>query len=386
MEPLSAGAGTALGAGVSAVGNLINSGISYRKQKKLLKRQQEFSHSERLEAEEYQRRMWHETFNAQNAYNDPSAVMARLKSAGLNPDLYYGGNAQFASQGGATLSSSPGQAMPVTPAGEASSIAGFESIGNLAKDISTINLQDSQSALNKEKAETEDTIQMLHGSQIALTDEQIKWTKGQQRHLETEITLMQKQGEKVDALIKNINTTSDLLSQQLNELKDSYKDRMKSYYLANEKLYHEIGLAESTLAHYDDYMEAFIDSLGSQADLNRSAENINVETRKVAARDAFYANEELSALKSRLRGEIKSKEQQNLFDIMVSCMESTFTGNEAMLQKQVELMQTYGDAEAITGIVGNSLSAIFQGVMTYFFAKSSINQMKPPTRIKGFGG
>lgn len=380
------GAGAAIGAGVSAVGNLINSGISYRKQKKLLKRQQEFAHSERLEAEEYQRRMWHETFNAQNAYNDPSAVMARLKGAGLNPDLYYGGNAQFASQGGATLSSSAGQAMPVTPAGEASSIAGFESIGNLAKEISTINLQDTQSALNKEKAETEDTIQMLHGSQIALTDEQLNWTKGQQRHLETEITLMQKQGEKIDALIKNINTSSDLLSQQLKELKDSYKDRMKSYYLANEKLYHEIGLAKSTLAHYDDYIEAFIDSLSSQADLNRSAENINVETRKVAARDAFFANEELTALKSRLRGEIKSKEQQNLFDIMVSCMEATFTGNEAMLQKQVELMQTYGDAEAITGIVGNSLSAIFQGVMTYFFAKSSINQMKPPTRIKGFGG
>lgn len=380
------GAGAAIGAGVSAVGNLINSGISYRKQKKLLKRQQEFAHSERLEAEEYQRRMWHETFNAQNAYNDPSAVMARLKGAGLNPDLYYGGNAQFASQGGATLSSSAGQAMPVTPAGEASSIAGFESIGNLAKEISTINLQDTQSALNKEKAETEDTIQMLHGSQIALTDEQLNWTKGQQRHLETEITLMQKQGEKIDALIKNINTSSDLLSQQLKELKDSYKDRMKSYYLANEKLYQEIGLAKSTLAHYDDYIEAFIDSLSSQADLNRSAENINFETRKVAARDAFFANEELAALKSRLRGEIKSKEQQNLFDIMVSCMEATFTGNEAMLQKQVELMQTYGDAEAITGIVGNSLSAIFQGVMTYFFAKSSINQMKPPTRIKGFGG
>lgn len=384
--PLSMGAGAALGAGVSAVGNLINSGISYRKQKKLLKRQQEFSRSERLEAEEYQRRMWHETFNAQNAYNDPSAVMTRLRNAGLNPDLYYGGNAQFASQGGATLSSSSGQALPVPPAGEASSIAGFESVGNLAKEISTINLQDSQSALNKEKAETEDTIQMLHGSQIALTDEQLNWTKGQQRHLETEITLMQKQGEKIDALIRNINTSSDLLSQQLKELKDSYKDRMKSYYLANEKLYQEIGLAKSTLAHYDDYIEAFIDSLSSQADLNRSAENINIETRKVAARDAFFANEELTAIKSRLRGEIKSKEQQNLFDIMVSCMEATFVGNEALLQKQVELMQTYGDAEAITGIVGNSLSAIFQGVMTYFFAKSSINQMKPPARIKGFGG
>lgn len=383
---LTAGAGAALGAGVSAVGNLINSGISYRKQKKLLKRQQQFSHSERLEAEEYQRRMWHETFNAQNAYNDPSAVMARLKSAGLNPDLYYGGNAQFASQGGATLSSSAGQAMPVTPAGEASAIAGFESVGDLAKEISTINLQDSQSALNKEKAETEDTIQMLHGSQIALTDEQLNWTKGQQRHLETEITLMQKQGEKIDALIRNIDTSSDLLSQQLKELKDSYDDRMKSYYLANAKLYEEIGLAKATLSHYDEYMRAFIDSLESQADLNRSAENINLETRKIVARDAFYANEELTALKARLRGEIKSKEQQNLFDIMISCMEATFTGNEAMLQKQVELMQTYGDAEAITGIVGNSLSAIFQGVMTYFFARSSIKQMQSPTRVKGFGG
>lgn len=379
MEPLSAGAGTAIGAGISAVGNLINSGISYRKQKKLLKRQQEFSHSERLEAEEYQRRMWHETFNAQNAYNDPSAVMARLKTAGLNPDIYYAGNAQFASQGGATLSSSPSQAMPVTPAGEASSIAGFESIGNLAKDISTIKLQDSQSELNKEKAETEDTIQLLNGSKVALTDEQTKWTKGQQRHIETEITLMQKQGEKIDSLLKNIDMNTEITKQQLKELRDSYDDRMKQYYLANEKLYRDIGLADATIRNYDDYMRAFIDNLDSQT-------MINLENRKIVAKDAFYANEELAALKSRLRGDIKSKEQQNLFDAMVSCFEATFTGNEAMLQKQLELLQTYGDAEAITGIVGNSLSAIFQGVMTYFFARSSINQMKPPTRIKGFGG
>lgn len=376
---MSAGAGPVLGAGVSAAGNLVNSGISYRKQKKLLKRQQNFAHQERLEAEEYQRRMWHETFNAQNAYNDPSAVMARLKSAGLNPDLYYGGNAQFASQGGATLSSNAGQAMPVTPAGEASAMAGFDNIGTLAREISTINLQDSQSELNRKKADTEDTIQLLNGAKVALTDEQTKWTKGQQRHIETEITLMQKQGEKIDALIRNIDMNTDLTEQQLKELKDSYNDRMKQYYLANEKLYREIGLADATIRNYDDYMEAFIDNLDSQT-------NINVENRKIVAKEAFYANEELTALKARLRGDIKSKEQQNLFDAMVSCFEATFTGNEAMLQKQLELLQTYGDAEAILGIVGNSLSAIFQGVMTYFFAKSSINQMKPPARVKGFAG
>lgn len=368
---LTAGAGAALGAGVSAVGNLINSGISYRKQKKLLKRQQEFAHSERLEAEEYQRRMWHETFNAQNAYNDPSAVMARLKSAGLNPDLYYGGNAQFASQGGATLSSSAGQAMPVTPAGETSAIAGFESIGNLAKEISTIELQNSQSALNKEKAETEDTIQLLNGAKVALTGEQTKWTKGQQRHIETEITLMQKQGEKIDSLLKNVDMNTEITKQQLKELQASYKDRMHQYYLANEKLYKEIGLADATLRNYDDYVEALISNLDSQT-------NINVENRKIVAKDAFYANQELTALKARLRGEIKSKEQQNLFDAMVSCLEATFIANEGMLQKQLELLQTYGDAEAITGIVGNTLSSIFQGVMTYFFARSAASGLKTP--------
>ncbi len=31
-----------------------------------------------------------EFWNMQNAYNDPSAQMARLKQAGLNPNLIYG--------------------------------------------------------------------------------------------------------------------------------------------------------------------------------------------------------------------------------------------------------------------------------------------------------
>lgn len=56
---------------------------------------------------------WERRFNLENEYNDPSAVMARLKAAGVNPSAALGqlsGSGGLAAAGG---SSSPG--MPTTP-------------------------------------------------------------------------------------------------------------------------------------------------------------------------------------------------------------------------------------------------------------------------------
>jgi hypothetical protein len=59
-------------AGIGVAGDVLNTGLQY------------------LSAA--QQHKWNiQDWNRQNAYNDPSAQMARLKSAGLNPNMVYGG-------------------------------------------------------------------------------------------------------------------------------------------------------------------------------------------------------------------------------------------------------------------------------------------------------
>lgn len=68
--------------------------------------------------EAFSREMWEKQgqreidyFNMQNAYNDPSAVMDRLKNAGLNPNLVYGNGSSTM----AAASVSPKQAHGISP-------------------------------------------------------------------------------------------------------------------------------------------------------------------------------------------------------------------------------------------------------------------------------
>ena len=58
---------------------MANNAIQYNQQKKLMQKQYE-----------YQKQMYDYTFDKQNQYNLPSEQLARMKQAGLNPNLAYG--------------------------------------------------------------------------------------------------------------------------------------------------------------------------------------------------------------------------------------------------------------------------------------------------------
>ena len=79
-----------ISAGVSVVGGLFNAG-SQARQNRLNRK---FQAEENQKARDYNTEMWEKN----NAYNDPSQQMARLKNAGINPHLAY-------SQGGVTNTS-----------------------------------------------------------------------------------------------------------------------------------------------------------------------------------------------------------------------------------------------------------------------------------------
>lgn len=102
--PLTAAAATALSGGAGALGNMLGAYVGYRGQQSANQANIEIARQTNLANErlanignQQELRMW----NMANAYNHPVEQMKRLKEAGLNPNLIYGG-----SSGGASGSAS----------------------------------------------------------------------------------------------------------------------------------------------------------------------------------------------------------------------------------------------------------------------------------------
>lgn len=125
IAPLAAGALIAGGSAlVSGIGNWFSGKSSARKQ---------FKYQQQLNQEAYDRDL--EFWNIQNAYNSPDQQVRRLKEAGLNPHLVYGGSAGSvagnSSQGvSANAGSAPAVDYTGTPGGlnPLNSLAQFQAI------------------------------------------------------------------------------------------------------------------------------------------------------------------------------------------------------------------------------------------------------------------
>lgn len=94
---LIAGGASVLGSGISAGANVAGSHKQYKYSARLMEKQ--FKYNKQM-------------YDYQNAYNSPAAQMARLKAAGLNPNLIYGSGSANAS-GNAT--SAPTVGLPSAP-------------------------------------------------------------------------------------------------------------------------------------------------------------------------------------------------------------------------------------------------------------------------------
>lgn len=121
----------ATAAGISAAGNIGASLIQNEGNKRSQKR-----------AERANLKFW----NLQNEYNDPSAQMARLRKAGLNPHLIYGSNASGASGNAEAIA--PAKAADYemrNPLGDVSTFADFRQ-----KEAVTDNLKEQNTVLQQE--------------------------------------------------------------------------------------------------------------------------------------------------------------------------------------------------------------------------------------------
>lgn len=90
----------ALSIGVPIVGDIANAIATGQQNKKSRRFAREMYGRQRADALA--------DWNMQNAYNDPKAQMARLRAAGLNPNLVYGNGADAQSQGTVRSSGVPG--------------------------------------------------------------------------------------------------------------------------------------------------------------------------------------------------------------------------------------------------------------------------------------
>lgn len=124
----------AAGALISGASSLASSLITNEGNRKSQKR-----------ADKYNLAQW----NRQNAYNDPSAQMERLRKAGLNPNLIYG-----SSTAGATGQASPAplsKAAPYkidNPLGQIQTVANLQARGEATNNLKTQNTVQAQQAIN----------------------------------------------------------------------------------------------------------------------------------------------------------------------------------------------------------------------------------------------
>lgn len=221
MDPLSTAA--LISGGLGLVGGLISHG-DVKEQYKYNKKLQDNAFAHNVE-------MW----NMQNAYNTPSAQMERLQAAGLNPNLVYG-------NGGATNTATD---YPKYQAGEAPQVANIRAASRqlaLQGFQTALNakLQNAQAANLDADTELKNKTTELTGvhKEIALLDKELrsgtlsseiqykveKWKqdlilgRNQIKLGDQQVTLNQKQMEKLDAETNSIVSRTKLTDVQAEQI------------------------------------------------------------------------------------------------------------------------------------------------------------------------
>lgn len=178
--------------------------------------------SEREAQNDWNYRLW----QANNDYNTPAAVQARLKAAGLNPDLYYTDGALQGSsvqaQGGHT---------PSGPVADTSAWNRYRPVGSVAsqaiadtalsaqvakttaetegqKHTNDILASDAsfRDAFNQGQLDTMESVILVNGSQIKLNDAQASQARSMVEQINANIS---KIGSEIDLLISQASDVDD---------------------------------------------------------------------------------------------------------------------------------------------------------------------------------
>lgn len=226
MDPLAIA-----GLGVKALGSFLGFGSSSKTNETNLQIARETNEANAELAKynwEQQKEMW----NAQNAYNTPSAQMSRYRDAGLNPNLIYGQG----SNGNST--SIPTPATPTMQAAHVDRIPYETLVGGLGDDL----LKAYNFHLQREKLEA-DT--QLAESQAAAQLASVNKSNAEIAKLGQETARTSQQYRQSEELFDYTKKAADLqVKQGFATLEDTY-NRIEQRPLERQKLETEIRLLES---------------------------------------------------------------------------------------------------------------------------------------------
>ena len=230
--------GAAVEAGASLVGNIVGSQQQNSNIDKQIAYQREENERSRAfnKAMAEQANRWSiEQWNRENQYNSPAAMRQRLRDAGVNADLFYGGNAQN------TASASP-SVTPVAPATptDVSALGQKATIGDITNNVVSQSLAAAQirklgADTGKSKQETENlkvegkilsadaltrAAQNEQALEIGRSTIYVNHSIGELNHKEAELAsariteaaananLLYEKAEEVKATIRNVNAST----------------------------------------------------------------------------------------------------------------------------------------------------------------------------------
>lgn len=226
--------GPIIGGALSGISNLfgaLSQNQSVNKQLAAAREESEKARKWQTSEREAQNDWNYKLWQANNEYNTPAAVQARLKAAGLNPDLYYtNGQLQGASiqaQGGHT---------PSGPVADTSAWNRYEPLGSVAsqavadtalsaqvakttaetegqKHTNDILSSDAsfRNAFNQGQLDTMESVILVNGSEIKLNDAQASQARSMV--------------EQINANISKIDSEIDLLISQAADVDDRIWER-----------------------------------------------------------------------------------------------------------------------------------------------------------------
>ena len=276
--------GALIGGALSGISNLLGAhsqNQSVNKQLAAAREEAEKSRKWQTSEREAQNDWNYKLWQANNEYNTPAAVQARLKAAGLNPDLYYtNGQLQGSSvqaQGGHT---------PSGPVADTSAWNRYRPIGNVAsqaiadtalsaqvakttaetegqKHTNDILASDAsfRDAFNQGQLDTMESVILVNGSEIKLNDAQAAQARSMV--------------EQINANISKIDSEIDLLISQAADVDDRIWERHVRVALDSFIEHGKLKVMEGQLKVSQGQLKASLLELAGKLPLMKSEEKRN---------------------------------------------------------------------------------------------------------------
>lgn len=324
----------ALASAAISAGSTVASGVSAAKANS---RGVEYAEKENGLQRDFQRQMWY----MQNEYNDPKNAMKRLKEAGINPHLYYGGNPQNQS---AAVPSSGGGLMPSI---RGIDYSGFDRVGQSILQSQLVKAQIDNINADTKKKETETTGQDLSNG----------ITLGNLKNQPTSINL---ENQAKEAGIANTKESTALINAKIASEKQEVINKIST----NEKIKQEV----DNLIVQKEYTEQQVNNLIVSIAFTRAQivteyfkqKNFAADTELKRSQKTY--NNELSKTQSFVRSNLSAQ----------TANQNAYTKN---LGKQYEILEENRQKANRENYIGNKYD-LNRSENSYLQSSESINIMK----------